>query len=317
MTVSRVVNHHPNVSDTTRERVAAAIAELGFHPSRTARALALSSSRGIGVLDATRGQLYGPASTMAAIAEAARARDYSVMIAVMDPAVDASVESATVHLLDEGAVALIMVGPGAGAGQVVRASAPGVPFAAMHSAVDGERALVLDQVAGGRTAARHLLELGHTQLAHLGGPPYWLEASSRREGFVAELARSGLVPVVTDVGDWTAESGYVAGHRMLAAGGFTAVFCANDQMALGLLHAARDAGVTVPDQLSVVGFDDIPEAAHYHPALTTVRQDFAQLGARAVATVLAEFEGAEPPVWDPPETPLIIRGSTARPAGRA
>lgn len=316
MTVSRVVNDHPNVSEPTRRRVVAAIEQLRFRPSRTARALALSSSRVIGVLDTTRGQLYGPASTVAAIAEAARGRDYSVVIAVMDPTDDASVESATVHLLDQGAVAIVMVGPGARASQVAMAAAPGVPFAAMHSAVEGGQAHVPDQEQGGRTAARHLLDLGHRALAHLGGPPSWLEASSRRQGFVAELARVGLAPVTTQIGDWTAQSGYTAGRAMLADGGFSAIFCANDQMALGLLHAARDAGLAVPDQLSVVGFDDIPEAAHYHPALTTVRQDFAQIGARAVVTVLAQFDGVEPPPSGLRELPLIVRASTAPPGPR-
>jgi DNA-binding LacI/PurR family transcriptional regulator len=308
MTVSRVLNNQPNVSDATRERVAAAIAALNFRPSRTARALAHGSSRVIGVLEATGGRQYGPASTLAAIEDAARAQGYSVMIAAIDPANPGSAGAAVEHLLDQGAAGLILVGPGATVNDVTDAVA-GVPLVVMHAA-EGVEPASADQTEGGRRAARHLLGLGHTTIALLAGPAGWLEAEARSSGFAAELAEAGLTVVAQAAGDWTAGSGYAAGRALLARGGFTAVFCANDQMALGLLHAARDAGVVVPAQLSVVGFDDIGEAAHYAPALTTLRQDFPELGRRAIATLLAQLSGAAGP--EPMPAPeLIVRESTA------
>ncbi|WP_022882761.1 LacI family DNA-binding transcriptional regulator [Gryllotalpicola ginsengisoli] len=307
MTVSRVLNQHPNVSPATRERVEAAISRLNFRPSRTARALAHGSSRVIGVLEASGGRLYGPASTIAAIEDAARSQGYSVMIAVGDGGREDAV-AAVEHLLDQGAVGIIVVGPGARAGEVMTDAAPGVPFVAMHAA-RGAESVSADQAAGGRSAARHLLDLGHTAIAHLAGPSGWLEAEARAQGFAAELARAGLEPVRVEAGDWTPDSGYAAGKRMLAGGGFTAVFCANDQMALGLLHAAREAGIAVPEELSVVGFDDVPEAVHYAPALTTLRQDFPDLGRRAIATLLARLGVAAQP-GPAPAPQLIVRAST-------
>jgi DNA-binding LacI/PurR family transcriptional regulator len=308
MTVSRVLNQHANVSAATRERVESAIAELRFRPSRTARALAQGSSRVIGVLEASGGRFHGPASTIAAIEDAARAEGFSVMIAVVDPADPASQAAAVEHLLDQGAAGLILVGPGATASEAVSDASLGVPLVVMHAA-EGSAGGAADQFAGGRTAARHLLDLGHTALAHLAGRADWLEAESRARGFAAELAEAGLEPAAIASGDWTPESGYLQGGALLARGGFTAVFCANDQMALGLLHAARDAGIEVPGALSVVGFDDIGEAAHYAPALTTLRQDFPELGRRAIASLLAQLAGAEAP-GPMPAPELIVREST-------
>jgi len=312
MTVSRVLNKQPNVSAETRERVERAITELRFRPSRTARALAHGSSRVIGVLEATGGRYHGPASTIAAIEDAARAVGYSIMIAVVDPADPEAGAPAVEHLLDQGAAGLILVGPGAAA---VTDAAAGVPLIVMHAA-EGARAVSSDQAAGGRSAARHLLELGHTAIAHLAGPAGWLEAEARARGFADELAAAGLAPAAQLAGDWTADSGYAAGRELLARGGFTAVFCANDQMALGMLHAARDAGIAVPAQLSVVGFDDIGEAAHYAPALTTLRQDFPELGRRAVAALLAQL-GTGPEPGAAPAPVLVVRSSTAAPPAPA
>ncbi|WP_245979557.1 LacI family DNA-binding transcriptional regulator [Gryllotalpicola protaetiae] len=310
MTVSRVLNAHPNVSAATRERVEAVIAELRFRPSRTARALAHGASRVIGVVEATGGRYYGPASTIAAIEDAARAEGFSVMIAAIDEGSTGSGAAAVEHLLDQGAAGLILVGPGATASGEVTDAAAGVPLVVMHAA-EGAGSSSAEQVEGGRVAARHLLELGHRTMAQLAGPAGWVEAEARARGFAAELAEAGVTLAAQVEGDWTAASGFAAGRELLAVGGFTAVFCANDQMALGMLHAARVAGIAVPAELSVIGFDDMPEAAHYAPALTTLRQDFGELGRRAIATLLAQLgRGAAPGPVSAPK--LIVRESAAR-----
>jgi len=313
MTVSRVLNNHPNVSEVTRARVEQAIAELRFRPSRTARALANGASRVIGVLEATGGRFHGPASTMVALEDAARAEGFSVMIAVIDPGDPGSEVAAVEHLLDQGAAGLILVGPGATASGALADAAGDIPLVVMHAAqISGAGSA--DQLEGGRRAARHLLDLGHTAIAHLAGPAGWLEAESRATGFVAELAAAGLAPVAVEAGDWTPDSGFEAGRALLARGGFTAVFCANDQMALGLLHAAREAGVEVPGDVSVIGFDDIGEAAHYAPALTTLRQDFPALGRSAIGALLAQLNGTPAPGAAPPPE-LVVRESTGLPRG--
>lgn len=308
MTVSRVLNAHPNVSEATRQRVEQAIAELRFRPSRTARALVHGTSRVIGVVEATGGRQYGPASTIAAIEDAARAEGYSVMIAAIDATSPGSGAAAVEHLLDQGAAGLILVGPGASASEGVTDAAVGVPLVVMHAA-EGAGAGPAEQVEGGRIAARHLLELGHTAIAHLAGPTGWVEAEARARGFAAELAEARRSPVARVEGDWTSDSGFRLGRELLAGAELTAVFCANDQMALGMLHAAREAGIAVPAELSVIGFDDVPEAAHYAPALTTLRQDFAALGRRAIAALLAQLgRGVLPGPAPTPE--LIVREST-------
>ena len=154
--------------------------------------------------------------------------------------------------------------------------------------------------------------VGHTRIVHLSGSLEWFEAEARVHGYRAELAAAGLSPEPIREGDWTAASGYRLGRQVLDDAGVTAVFASNDQMALGVYHAARERGLGIPERLSVVGFDDIPEAAHFWPPLTTVLQDFTELGRRSVERLVAEIEGGDEPgpVSILPE--LVVRASTAR-----
>ena len=172
--------------------------------------------------------------------------------------------------------------------------------------------LSVDNELGGVIAARHLMGLGHRRVAMLAGPQDWSEAHARQRGFEAALSESGLTPVTVVEGDWSAESGYEA-FRELARHDVSGVFCANDQMALGLIHGAFDRGISVPRDLSVVGFDDVPESAHYLPPLTTIKQDFAVLGRRSLHSLVSQVEGTEM-IFDVPVRPsLVVRAST-RPA---
>jgi DNA-binding LacI/PurR family transcriptional regulator len=173
----------------------------------------------------------------------------------------------------------------------------------------------VDQAAGSRLATEHLLALGHRRIQHLAGPERYLEAAARRTGFADAMARAGVTPGATLTGDWSAASGFAAAADLDPA--TTAVVAANDQMAIGLLAALADAGRTVPGDISVVGFDDVPEAAYVRPALTTVHQDFALVGRRAVEALLAQLapaadgEGAPLETTIPPR--LVVRASTAAP----
>ncbi|NKF31333.1 substrate-binding domain-containing protein, partial [Pseudomonas sp. BGM005] len=147
-----------------------------------------------------------------------------------------------------------------------------------------------DHAGGAAAATSHLLSLGHDTVHHLAGPADSFAASERERGWRETLVAAGIEPPTLVRGDWTAEAGFGAGDALAAA---SAVFCANDQMALGLLRALAEAGRAVPGDVSVVGFDDVPDAANYRPPLTTIRQDFAALAHRAVELLVAEIEGTE------------------------
>ena len=176
----------------------------------------------------------------------------------------------------------------------------------------------VDQVAGAELGTRHLIDLGHTDIVHLAGPPSWTEARARLRGWQQAMYAAGLRPSQHVTGDWSARSGYEAGREIADRDDVTAVFCANDQMALGLLRALSEAGRTVPDgprDVSVVGFDDIPEAAYLIPPLTTVRQDFKAVGHRAIEILQAAL--ADEPAPERLISPeLVVRASSAAPVER-
>lgn len=311
-TVSRVLNEHPDVAPETRERVLAAMTELGYRMNNVARALGTRRSRTIGVL-AQAALHYGPSRSIEAIESAARAAGYWVSAVFADSTGEDTVREAIEHLLGQGMDGLVVVAPHARTLQTLDAMDIGIPTVTLHSAGrDGAgrdgRGLAVDQVAGARLATGCLADAGHTRIAHLAGPADWLEAEARQVGFAQELAERGMAQGPVVAGDWTARSGYDAAAA-ISASGATAVFSANDQMALGLLGGLRELGIRVPDDISVVGFDDVPDAAYYAPALTTVRQDFAELARLAVARLVdAEADAVEPvaPV-------LVSRASVAPP----
>lgn len=310
-TVSRVVRRSPSVARRTRERVEAAIAELGYRPNSAARALVTRRSHRIGVVAASSA-LYGPAVTLAGIQEAARAAGYSVTVVMVSDTSAASITEALEELRGQsidGAVAVVPEDASASAVAAAAAPfpvvlAPGLDGAGVADAYWGE-------VAAARAATHHLLDLGHRTVHHVSGPLDWAESRARSTGWrtaVVERLRSVPPPVP---GGWTAASGYAAGKALLTTGA-TAVFVANDHMAIGVVRALTEAGLSVPRDLSVVGYDDVPEAAYLNPPLTTVHQDFREIGRRCVRVLLGRLhdrvvEGDD----DPPQ--LVVRSSTAPP----
>ena len=309
-TVSRVLNDHPEVASDTKERVLAAMAELGYRMNNAARALGTRRSRTLGVL-ASDALQYGPSRSIAAIEASARGAGYWVSAAFADAGDAEAVVAAVDHLIAQGVEGIVVVAPHARTLEVLDALRTGVPVVTLHSAGRGARGLSVDQAAGARLAVAALADAGHTRIAHLAGPADWLEAESRADGYAAELAARGLPIGPVIAGDWSAGSGYAA-VPALRDSGVTAVFAANDQMALGLLGGLQEISLAVPRDLSVVGFDDVPDAAYYWPRLTTVRQDFDELARRAVAAVVG---GADAPASDlaPVAPELIVRDSVAPP----
>jgi DNA-binding LacI/PurR family transcriptional regulator len=319
-TVSRVINGHPNVAPQTRERVERAIRELGYRPNTAARALVTGSTRTIGFVAVNINQ-YGPAQTLVGLERAARAAGYSLSVTVLDEATAEAMRDALDRFTAQSVDAVLALATYDDAVEALHQVHTPLPLVTVQSggALE-EPAVGVDQIAGARLATRHLLDLGHRTVHHVTGPADSKEARDRVEGWRAELTAAGVPVPVCLHGDWTPSSGYEAGRRLTArsrAGEeITAVFMANDQMALGLLAALHEEGLEAPRDVSVVGFDDLPEAPYLTPPLTTVRQDFAELGHRAVELVLARLAGRELHL-EPVPPVLLVRSSTGPiPVGR-
>ena len=310
-TVSRVLNNHPSIRESTRARVTQVMEDLQYRPNRAARMLVTRHSRTIGVLSALSAD-YGPARSVVAIEDAARAAGYYVNIANLPASDQTSISEALEHLMEQAVEGLVVIAPQVRVFDVLERMSIDVPYVSFQPTGRVERLVPADQVAGARMATRHLIDLGHREIIHLGGPQDWIEAEARMRGFLEEIDSAELNTNPPILGDWTAEFGYYAGRELVRSRDFTAVFAASDHMALGLMHAFRDAGLDIPRDVSVVGFDDIPDARHFWPPLTTIRQDFAEIGRSAVEVLLRKVRGDV--VVDPSQIlpELVVRGSTGR-----
>jgi DNA-binding LacI/PurR family transcriptional regulator len=320
-TVSRVLNDHPNVRPATRDRVLAAIRELGYRPNAAARTLVTRRTNTLGVISFNT-TLYGPASMLYGIEQAAKQHDYFVTVAALAALDRRSVLDAVERLRDQAVEGIIVIAPQTTAVGALANVPSDVPLVAVGCGTHASLATVaVDNEAGAERATSYLLDLGHPTVHHLAGPASWLDAQEREVGWRRTLASRGTpVPEPLNGGDWSARTGFELGHRIAREPGITAVFCANDHMALGLLRALQSAGRRVPQDVSIIGFDDIPEAEFFGPPLTTVRQDFDELGRRALRALI-ELIGAEnggPPVAVPRvsiDPGLVVRASAARPGG--
>jgi len=317
-TVSRVINGQDNLRPATRERVEEAIRQLGYRPNSAARALVTKRSATIGVIGSKSG-FWGPSTVHRTIQAAGREAGFFVSSVNLPDLTHAAVSDAVDHLLDQSVEGIVLIAANDEALEVARVQeAHGIPVVVVEGSLDKARWTVgVDQTAGAALATKHLLDLGHTEIVHLAGPSQWTEARARQHGWQSALHAAGLRPSAPLVGDWSADSGYDAGAELLARADVTAVFAANDQMALGLLRALWESGRSVPGDISVVGFDDIPEAAFLIPPLTTVRQDFTAVGHRAIEILQAAISGPAADATVPerlirPE--MVVRASTAAPA---
>ncbi|MGI5423560.1 LacI family DNA-binding transcriptional regulator [Streptomyces sp. CA-179760] len=317
-TVSRVLNDHPAVRTETREAVLEAMRSLGYRPSRSARSLASGRTRMLGVIsfDAAR---YGPASILTAINTAAQEAGYLVSSIALDTADHGTVVEAVNRLSAEGADGVIAIAPQQWVGRALAETDLGTPLVVLESALDASTPLVTgDSRTGARKATEHLLGLGHATVWHIAGPTGWTSADHRLASWQSTLQAAGADVPAPLVGDWGADSGYELGRRLTRRPEVTAVFASNDQMALGLLHALHESGRSVPGEVSVVGYDDIPEAAHLLPPLTTVRTDFAEIGTRSLRLLLDRIDGPgeRPRVDSLVPVDLVVRASSGPPTVR-
>ncbi|WP_433289237.1 LacI family DNA-binding transcriptional regulator [Micromonospora sp. CA-244673] len=289
-TVSRVLNGHPNVREQTRLRVQAAIVELGYRPNRAARALVTGRSQVIGVV-AQNTTLYGPASLLAALEQTAAEVGFAVTVGSVRDLDRVSISAAVERHLAHRVAGIVVIAPVESAGEALEHLPKDVPLVT----VDGDPRrpvplVTVDQVAGARAATRHLLEAGHRTVWHVSGPADWFDSAGRIEGWREALRVAGAEVPPLVAGDWSAASGYRCGQVLARMPEVTAVFTANDHLALGVLRALHEHGRRVPAEISVVGFDDVPEAAFFIPPLTTVRPDFVAVARASLDLLLAQIE---------------------------
>ncbi|WP_084622234.1 LacI family DNA-binding transcriptional regulator [Demequina oxidasica] len=308
-TVSRVINGSANLRPATRERVLAAIEELGYRRNMAARALVTGRTHSIGVL--TPGEPnFGKMSSVQAVEHAMREAGYFPLV-TSSASESASIAEALEFLNNRSIEALVVVAPHDMVLTQLEGMKADLPVITLQTGgYDAGHAVAIDQAHGVRVAIDYLRSMGHTRIQHVSGPSDYFEAQLRRAAFDEAVAAHGLAEFETLEGDWRADSGYACGT--LVAPDATAVFCSNDQMALGLIHALSDAGRSVPGDVSVVGFDDIPESAHSLPPLTTIHQDFEGVGHRAVELILAQLDDEPAPQGGPLTPWLVERQSVAR-----
>jgi DNA-binding LacI/PurR family transcriptional regulator len=312
-TVSRVLNQHPNVRPETRERVLAAIRKLSYRPNAAARTLVTRRTHTLGVIsfDTT---LYGPASMLYGIERAAR-HAYFVSISSLPALDNRGVLDAVDRFIGQAVEGIIAIAPQTSAVAALKGIPEHIPLVAVGCGTEAPLdSVAVDNAAGAARATGYLLDLGHPTVYHVGGPGSWLDARERTAGWAQALTAAGAPQPEVLAGDWSARSGYEIGLQLAQRPEVTAVFCANDHMALGLLRALGERGRRVPEDVSVVGFDDIPESAYFLPPLTTVRQDFGELGRRALRLLvdkICDHRGAGSPLPVDPE--LVVRSSAARP----
>ncbi|WP_068427647.1 LacI family DNA-binding transcriptional regulator [Piscicoccus intestinalis] len=311
-TVSRYLNNPQIVSPATQERISQAIEQIGYRRDLGARALVTRRSGLIGVIVA-EGGYFGPGQTSSSIQTAARERGYATLVAAIRDTSEAEVAQVVDQLLDHAVEGVAVIAPQKELVPQLLPLTGKVPQVLIADGVadqPGVHTVSVDQYAGAGMATEHLIALGHRRIAHLRGPITWFDAAERERGWAAAMEAAGLALLPPLSGDWSPESGFDAGVRLTCSELPDAVVVSNDLMAMGLLAAFREAGVRVPEDVSIVGYDDISGAAYFQPALTTVRQPFLELGEACVATLLDLIAGQDVSPTRVKPT-LVVRRSTA------
>lgn len=314
-TVSRALRDHPHVQPATRAKVLDAVRQLGYRRNSAARALSSGRSHTIGVV-MHQTAAYSSGSFSIGVERAAREAGYAVSTVTTASVGPEAVEAALTQVIEQGIDGLVLTLPMIGTTPRIDELTRDLPTVA----TDGSRTpdaevVAIDQRQIGALATQHLLDLGHETVWHVAGQAAWLESVRREEGWRTTLADAGRQPPPVLTGDWSAASGYQAGLILGRIPDASAVFVAGDEMAFGVLRALHELGRKVPEDISVVGVDDIRLAAYATPPLTTVAQPFDQVGAAAVAHLIGLIDGSpgEPPVSEaPPEPRLVVRSTTAQ-----
>jgi LacI family transcriptional regulator len=320
-TVSRVLNGRPDVAPATREAVMRAVRDQRFSTNRSARALSGGRTGLVGVTLPLVEAAYF-ANILSGAAEALHEQDMHVILSPTHHLHDRAVTllDRLVHGTTDGAILML---PEETAEELSALRRLGYPFVVVDPRDpldEGVPAVSAANALGGRAATQHLLSLGHRRIGAITGIPEWVASAERLTGYRAALASAGVLPdpVLVIESDWTIEGGETATSALLdLPDPPTAIFAFNDNMAVGVLRVARERGLRVPEDLSLVGFDDSEQAAIVTPSLTTVRQPLAEMGRMAVSLLLRQLENQRVEGLNVElQTRLVVRDSTAPPRQR-
>lgn len=316
-TVSRVLNNRPDVALETRQRVQEVIAQLGYRPSALARGLSSRRTRTLGLITADFSDYF---FTQVIAGAEAEARQYGYRFMLGSTERNPQDEPEYIRLLTEHHVdGILFARPSTEPDNrhLVDLLRDGVPVVTTAYHIPGEALTVIDvdNVDGGQQATRCLLDRGHRRIAMISGPATWKSVHDRTRGYIMALEAAGVpfVPELFAEADWSFHGGYQAAQKLLARGQpFSALFSHNDQMAIGALRALREAGRRAPEDVSVVGYDDIPAAEYCEPPLTTIRQPMREVGAVATRLLIQAVEKPGAPQGEILlKTELVMRGSCA------
>jgi LacI family transcriptional regulator len=322
-TVSRVINNSPFVKEETRKRVEAVIAEHGFTPDPQARGLAFRRSFLVGMIYDNPSPNY-VVNMQQGVLDAVRGAGLELVVHPCNRGSDAFLNEVRAFIVRQKLFGVVMPPSVSEDDRVVailkEADCPYVRIASVS--LDEPACMVVTHDSrGAARAARHLAELGHRRIAFISGPDTFRSSHERGRGFAEGLAEHGLAldPAYIRRAAYTFESGVEAATELLALPERpTAIFAGNDEMAIGVMKAARDAGLDVPRDLSIVGFDDLPMASRVWPNLTTVRLPIRDMGRMAAEKLTAGLRGLDPATLVQPEVDpsLVVRDSTAAPPSR-
>jgi DNA-binding LacI/PurR family transcriptional regulator len=315
-TVSRVINSHPNVSPPTRRTVLDTIEQLSYRPNRAARALAGGPVQSVTVL-ASNTSLYGFAAALEGIEEATRESGFAMGVRVVESTTPADVRDAVERAIEPAGAIIVIAFDKAGV-DALACAPPTVPVVAMIAApAEGEIPITpsvwIDEYSAAKDATNYLLRLGHRTVHHL-SIPSWTGDTRRMSGWRSALEEAGVAVPRPLLDGWDAAWGYEAGKKIAKKQDVTAILCGNDDIAVGCMRAVHEAGRRVPQDVSIIGFDDVALAQFYTPALTTVRQDFKALGKVCFAKLLSALtKDVDEDELSYPVAQLVVRESAGPP----
>ncbi len=315
-TVSRVINNSPDVSSKTRRKVLEAVEALGYHPNQAARSLKTGQSMILEVI--TFGvDTFVPRELMEAMGRAANARSYRIMFSEIGGDDLVEVQRLLQRLQSRTSDGAIITSPveNMALNKFMEAQLS-VPIIQVRNRPGSELpSVIIDQSAGSRLAVQHLIDQGHRQIAEISGPLQWHEAALRHEAYLTTLALNRLTPaVVVEAAQWMPASGYEAAQKLIESGQpFSALVTGNDYLALGAILALTDHGLNIPEDVSIVGFDDTPEAAFFRPPLTTIKQDYEAMGQQSIQYLIDLIDNPETHLHQRVIPPRLVERRSTRP----
>ena len=311
-TVSRVLNNHPSLKPETRAKVEQAIAKLEYRPNQAARQLVTSQSQLIGLL-VSGTELFGPSGILKSIESEARTSGYSVITISVLARSRESWMGAIGQLRGLNIDGVITVAMPREVIDEVKAALPDAELVVVATEPSKNFEVInIDDLNGGLLATNHLIDQGHTKILHISGPVNQYESQMRKLGYERAMKKAGLKTQVLD-GDWSISTGLELGEKIFSSKDLpTAIFCSNDHLSLGVIKAASHKGLRIPEDISLIGFDDIPEAQYLLPSLTTVKQDFIELGEIVIAKVLSNLKEKSKNETLFMQPKLIVRNSTTQ-----